>query len=244
MNKNNGVLKEAIDKKLSEPDQANIFFSKVYGLPREKENLYRAVTGDKQVNILLVGPPATGKTILVEQIQEQCNDTIYFDASNTSGAGLIDALYTTQKAKILIIDEIDKLRKNDQNCLLGLLNNGKVEKALKENKISFQMNVKIFATSNSLTKLGKAILSRFQEYHFKEYSDEEFVKVVQFCLKGEFLEQTSEIIAKVLIVNERKNVRSAISISRLLKKNDTLEDITRVIENWLTSMTNAEVDYN
>ena len=177
-------------------------------------------------------------------IQEQCNDVCYFDAANTSGAGLIEVLYNHQKMKILIIDEIDKLKKNDLNSLLGLLNNGKIDKSLKNMKYNFSMNCKIFATSNSNTKLSKPMRSRFQEYHLPEYSDDEFIEVVKFCLDKKITSITAEIIAKILLMHERKDVRAAISVSNLLQRGDTMDDISRVIETWIKYKSQDSIDYN
>jgi replication-associated recombination protein RarA len=243
-NKSNNVVKQDLSDRFTTQDKALALFHKIYGSEEMKENVYRTLIAENQVNMLLVGPPATSKTLFMQVIQEQCNDVIYFDSSNTSGAGLIEQLYNNQKAKILIIDEIDKLKKNDLNCLLGLLNNGSVDKALKTIHYKFTMNVKIFATSNSLAKLSKPVRSRFQIYSLPEYSDEEFVKVVQFCLKEKLLESTSETIAKILLANEKKDVRAAISISNLIQRGDTEEDIARVISNWLKYSSSSEVDYN
>jgi replication-associated recombination protein RarA len=243
-NKSNNVVKQDLSDRFTTQDKALALFHKIYGCEEMKENVYRTLIAENQVNMLLVGPPATSKTLFMQVIQEKCNDVIYFDSSNTSGAGLIEQLYNNQKAKILIIDEIDKLKKNDLNCLLGLLNNGSVDKALKTIHYKFTMNVKIFATSNSLAKLSKPVRSRFQIYSLPEYSDEEFVKVVQFCLKEKLLESTSEAIAKILLANEKKDVRAAISISNLIQRGDTEEDITRVISNWLKYSSSSEVDYN
>ncbi len=225
-------------------EQSKEFFSKIHALDLMKENIYRALLAKEQVNILLIGPPATSKTLFMEQIQEKCNDVCYFDASNTTSAGFLEVLYEHQRAKVLIIDEVDKLRKNDLNSLLGPLNNGRVVKTLKEIRYNFFMNCKVFATSNSNASLTKPMRSRFQEYHLPEYSDDDFIEVVKFCVAEKITETTAEIIAKILLAHERKDVRAAISISNLLQKGDTLEDISRVVETWLTYKSQNTIDYN
>jgi RNase adaptor protein for sRNA GlmZ degradation len=76
-----------------------------------------------------------------------------------------------------------------------------------------------------------------------EYTDDEFIEVVKFCLDN-LPAETAEIIAKILLSHEKKDVRTAISISNLIQQNDTMEDIARVIENYLKYSTQKVVDYN
>ena len=244
MNKKTDSVFTEIPKSETIREQSKEFFSKIYGLDSVKENIFRVLIAKEQVNVLLIGPPATSKTLFMMEIKERCNDVCYFDAANTSGAGLIESLYNHQKMKILIIDEIDKLKKNDLNSLLGLLNNGKIDKSLKNMNYNFSMNCKIFATSNSNTKLSKPMRSRFQEYHLPEYSDDEFIEVVKFCLAEKITSITAEIISKILLVHERKDVRAAISVSNLLQRGDTMDDIARVIETWLKYNSQDSIDYN
>ncbi|HEY6535347.1 MAG TPA: ATP-binding protein [Candidatus Nitrosocosmicus sp.] len=225
-------------------EQSKQFFVKIYGLDPIKENIYRALLAKDQVNVLLIGPPATSKTLFMTIIQERCNDVCYFDAANTSGAGFIDFLFNHQKSKILIIDEIDKLKKNDLNSLLGILNNGKINKNLKNITYNFSIKCKILATSNSNTKLSKPMRSRFQEYHLPEYSNEEYIKVVKFCLNKDIDPTISETIARSLLAHDRKDVRAAISISNLLQINDTVEDIARVVDTWINYKSHDIIDYN
>jgi replication-associated recombination protein RarA len=244
MNKKTDSVFTEVPKTQTISEQSKEFFSKIFGLDLIKENIFRVLLAKDQVNVLLIGPPATSKTLFMMVIQEQCNDVCYFDAANTSGAGLIEVLYKNQKSKILIIDEIDKLKKNDLNSLLGLLNNGKIDKNLKGITYNFSMNCKIFATSNSNTKLSKPVRSCFQEYHLPEYSDDEFIEVVKFCLSEKITPATAEIIAKILLAHGRKDVRTAISISNLLQIGDTMDDIARVVETWINYKSQDSIDYN
>lgn len=243
---NNSLFLSKIDKNLSIVEQSQTFFREIYALDELKENLYRNLVIDDQTNTLLIGPPASSKTLFVQIIKQNCRNVLFFDASvGSSGAGLIELLRTHQSAKILIIDEIDKLKKNDQNVLLSLLNDGTVEKSLKGITIKLKMSLKVFATSNSTQKLGAALKSRFEIYHLTEYDDETFIKVCQHCLRQKLTSDTAEIIAKILIENGQKNVRLAISITKKIDlERDTLDDIARVINNKLIHTIESEVDYN
>jgi replication-associated recombination protein RarA len=246
VNKTRSVLKQDLSDRFSELDKSLALFHRIYGHQKIKENVYRALTSPRQLNILLTGPPGCAKTLFTQIIQDSCNDVLFFDAATSSGAGLIELLHANQNAKVLVIDEIDKLKKNDLNCLLGLLNNGSISKTLKNIDLKFTMNIKVIATSNSNAKLTPAIRSRFQEYAIKPYSDDDFINVVRFCLndRPDLGRDIPEIIAKILIAHERKDVRLAISIANLVKQRDTEEDIARVIDNFFDTASNEDVDYN
>jgi replication-associated recombination protein RarA len=245
-NKTKSVIKQDLSDRFSELDKSLALFHRIYGHQNIKENVYRALTVPRQINILLVGPPGCAKTLFTQIVQEQCNDVIFFDAATSSGAGLIEILHANQHAKVLVIDEIDKLKKNDLNCLLGLLNNGIVNKTLKNVVYNFVMKITVIATSNSNAKLTPAVRSRFQEYKIKPYSDEDYINVVKFCLKdrNDLGEGIPEIIAKILLAHEKKDVRLAISIANLVKQRDTEEDIIRVIENNISEDDEEDIDYN
>jgi hypothetical protein len=46
------------------------------------------------------------------------------DAANASGPGLVDYLFEHPGTQVICIDELDKLKKNDQTALLNLLETG------------------------------------------------------------------------------------------------------------------------
>ena len=241
-NKQKNLLKTVKGETIEEKAQS--FFSKIYGYDDIKNNLFRALVSEEQINTLLVGSPAGGKSMFMKMIEENMDGVYYYDATNSSGAGLIESLYEHQDAKIILIDEIGMLKKNDLDVLRGLLNDGRILKTLKKIRYDFTMkNIKVFATTNDL-ELSKPIRSRFMEYHLPPYSDLEYVSCVQFCLKDKFLPETSEIIAKVLIAHGMKDVRKAISVSRCILKNDTVEQIIKTIEIMIKHKPPENVDYN
>lgn len=157
-------------------EKAQNFFSKIYGYPEIKNNLFRSLVSEEQINTLLVGSPAGGKSMFMKIIEERMDDVYYYDASNSTGAGLIGSLYENQEAKIILIDEIGMLKRNDLDALRGLLNDGRVSKTLKKMRYDFTLkNIKVFATTNDLN-IPKPIRSRFIEYHLPPYSDEDFIE--------------------------------------------------------------------
>lgn len=219
--------------------RALTFFNNVIGNDAIKENLYRALLReDRIVNALLIGPPATSKSLLMKCIEDQCNNVIFYDAaSGSTGAGLIEILRRNQNAKILIIDEISEMRGKDLEVLRGLLNDGRVSKTLKSQLINFRMkNLKVFATSNNPTKLSLPLKSRFQIYLINPYSDAEFIDVMKFCLIKQNIITDKELaneLAHAMIKYDIKNVRQALSVCSLISPEDKHEDIKRIIEQYL-----------
>ena len=92
--------------------------------------------------------------------------------------------------------------------------------------------------------LSKPLRSRFHEYHLNEYTDEEFLNVLKFCLQNKFPEEINEMIGILLINSGMKDVRTAISLGNLLKKDDTREDVIRVFENWEKYKKEGDLNYN
>jgi Holliday junction DNA helicase RuvB len=248
---NNSIFKTPQDETLSIKQRAKIFFKDIIGNEKIKTNLYRSLLYDNRIiNILLIGKPATSKTMLCNAIEQQCNDVIFYDASaGSTGAGLFETLRLNRRAKILIIDEISELRKNDIDMLRGLLNNGRVSKTLKTDRINFFMHgLKVFATTNNPTKLSIPIKSRFQIYLIEGYSNEEFIDVMVFCLLKQNIVKTEEMakeLAYAMLHYDVKNVRTALSICSLVHEDDKHEDIKEIIETYIANDgSKLNINYN
>ncbi len=242
----NGGHKNILKVKSGQSEElaALTFFERVYGFNDLKLNLYSALTSDEQTNTLLYGPPACAKSLFMKIIEEQTNDAFYYDATNSTSAGLIGELYKHQEAKIILLDEIGMLHRNDLDALRGLLNDGRIIKTLKIIKYDFTMkDIKIFATTNDMD-LPAPIKSRFMTYQIPEYLEEDFIKVSQFCLADKFMPETAAMIASVLLANRIKDIRQVINASRLVKKNNTEEEIVRKIETMIKYKQSSDVDYN
>jgi len=228
-------------------EKASNLFKEVYSYDDLKTNLYRALVSEHNVNVLLVGPPATSKTLFIRCIQDNVKNCVPIDASNASGAGIIDKLYKNKNAKYILFDEIDKLKKNDQSNLLGLLESGEVNVTFKSQKIRFKMNNPIvFGTSNSKERLSKPLLSRFQTYYLPEYTDEEFMLVSENLLrfKFNFPSSFSNMIAEKLLLNNEKDIRKVLQIAKLIRPKDSEVDVMSIIVTFLKYQGTEESEFN
>ena len=232
----NSIFKYPQDLTKTIDERAELFFPNIIGQTAIKRQLYRALLRDNRlISVLLIGAAGTSKTLFMKSIEDQCNGVIFYDASTgSSGAGLIEVLRLNPDAKILIIDELAELKKNDIEVLRGLANDGRVSKTLKTKFINFVMkNLKIFATTNNPTKLSKPIKSRFQIYLIKPYTDNEFLEVVKFCLKNQNIIKDIKLInelAHAMIHFNIKNVRNALACCSMIHEGDNYETIKRTIK--------------
>jgi replication-associated recombination protein RarA len=196
------------------------FFSNVVGYPEIKRLLLRSIVSKEPVNILLTGPPSSSKTLFLLEMLEGLDDTYFIDAVGASGAGMTEHLFSNN-TKYLLIDEIDKMKKNDQAALLNVMETGILsETKLKGKTRQKKAKLWIFATSNYVERLSGPLRSRFMELHLEEYTYEEFTEIVRrlFKKKYQMSEKLSEKIAYAIWNTMRsKDIRDAINIAKLTK---------------------------
>ncbi|RPI81128.1 MAG: hypothetical protein EHM34_09060 [Nitrosopumilales archaeon] len=207
------------------------FFANVVGYPEIKKLLLKSVVAKDPVHIILSGPPSSSKTVFLLEMLEGLDDTYFIDAVGASGAGMMDHLFNGN-TKYLLIDEIDKMKKNDQAALLNVMETGILsETKLKGKTRQKKMKLWIFATSNDVERLSGPLRSRFMELHLEEYTYEEFIEIVRRLLKKRYhldLHLAEKIGYAVWNQMKSKDVRDAINIAKLTKSStdvDWLVDI-------------------
>jgi len=137
-----------------------------------------ALKSDEPIHVLLVGPPASAKTIFLEALMHKLGDKQAYFAigSSSTKAGVVNMLFM-KEPKYLMVDEIDKMSASDQASLLGLMETGE----LVETKVSKTRRIKlktwVFATANTTTRLSKPLLTRFMVFSLKPYTYEDFEEV-------------------------------------------------------------------
>ena len=132
--------------------QEDRFFSDIHLYDDLKQLLRRMIVSRESVHCVLVGPPASGKSLFLQSIQKNMRDTFFIDATNASGPGIVDKLFAYPRTKIILVDEIEKMTKRDQNMLLNLLETGMLvsTKIRKTQEMKFA-GIKLFATSNDIS---------------------------------------------------------------------------------------------
>jgi len=207
------------------------FFSNIVGYSDVKKLLLKSIVSKEPVNILLTGPPSSCKTIFLLEILDALDGTYFMDATSITSAGMIDYLFE-HDTKYLLIDEIDKMKAKDQAALLNAMETGIIcETKLNGKTRQKRMKLWIFATSNDVDRLSKALRSRFMELHLKEYAYEEFMDIVRKLLRKRYRmdENISEKIAyAVWNVMDSKDLRDAIQIAKLTKTSSDVDWLVNV----------------
>jgi holliday junction DNA helicase RuvB len=205
------------DKELSNEEK---FFSNVVGYPEIKKLLLRSIVAKEPIHILLTGPPSSSKTAFLLELLEGLDDAYFIDAVGSSGAGITNHLFNNN-TKYLLIDEIDKMKKNDQAALLNVMETG----ILSETKLNGKtrqkkMKLWIFATSNDGERLSGPLRSRFMELHLEWYTFEEFTEIVRRLLKKRYrldMNLSEKIAYAVWNQMGSKDIRDALNIAKLTK---------------------------
>ncbi len=194
------------------------FFFNVIGYPEIKRLLLRSIVSKDPVNILLTGPPSSSKTVFLLEMLQGLDDTYFIDAVGASGPDIMEHLFNAN-TKYLLIDEIDKMKKNDQAALLNVMETGILsETKLKGNTRQKKMKLWIYATSNDVEKLPRPLRSRFMELHLEEYTYEEFIEIIRRLLKKRYhldMGLSEKIGYAVWNRMKSKDVRDAIKIAKL-----------------------------
>jgi MoxR-like ATPase len=202
------------------------FFSDVVGYSDIKKLLLKCVVSREPVSIVLTGPPSSSKTVFLLEMLEDLDDTYFIDAIGASGAGMTEHLFSNN-TKYLLIDEIDKMKKNDQATLLNVMETGILsETKLKGKTRQKKMKLWIFATSNNVERLSEPLRSRFMELHLEEYTYEEFIEIVRRLLKKRFhldANLSEKIAYAVWNRMKSKDIRDAINIAKLIRSSTDVD---------------------
>jgi DNA replicative helicase MCM subunit Mcm2 (Cdc46/Mcm family) len=131
-------------------------FSSIEGLDDIKEMMLRAVESSERAHTLLIGRPASAKSLFMLQIEKFLGHGVYFaEGASTTKAGIQKFVAENPHKEIIIVDEIDKMPIKDQEGLLSMMERGEFTSTKVRNTKTVKANMVIFATSNSTERLSK-----------------------------------------------------------------------------------------
>lgn len=229
------MAKSIITKPQKSEVNPDDLFKYIVGYDDVKQLLRSVLSIQKPVHILMIGPPATGKTLFLEDIYNAYPDAEFIIGSEATSIGL-SKLIREKRPSILLIDEIDKILKGeDLSTLLSVMESGKTRR-VKGNNITdmIEVNIKVIAAGNTDKHLPPELKDRFfPPLYLKPYTHQQFVDVVVGYLTN--FEDTTEDVAKYIadkVWNLDKSVRTARGLARMCKKIDNIDDIINVFRRY------------
>src|ERR671916_1389657 len=204
-------------------------FDSIVGYSDVKRLFQLSLSSEKPVHVLLVGPPASAKTLfMLECIKLE--RSFFTLGSHSTKSGMIDYLFK-DRPRYLIVDEIEHMPMKDQTALLSLMETGILAETKFQKTRNTHLKTWVFATSNSTERMLTPLLSRFVVLRFKQYSFGSFQEVCTHILGREGV--TSDIAAAIAEAVwtklKSKDIRDCIKIGRLAKTKDDVEWIAQTL---------------
>jgi replication-associated recombination protein RarA len=221
---------EQVNKKLKQKvvveKEEDTFFDSVIGYSDIKKIMLKCIKADDRepTHVILDGPPASAKSLFLEQMKDKLQNSHYVDCVNATGPGLVRYLFE-HDVKYLLLDEVEKMNKDDQNVLLNVMETGVLTSTKVRQTRKKKMNLSIYATTNDIDDISKPFRSRFLEFSLPEHTYEDFKEIAIKLLNkkyGHSVELASKIADTVWNKMESKDVRDML---RLGKLSETVEDV-------------------
>jgi len=137
----------------------------------------------------------------------------------------------TYQPKILILDELDKVRMDATAVLLSVMESGDVLQTKYRRHGGQKISLSVFAATNRDKGLAPELLSRFDtKLSFHPYSFENFIAVCRGYLSRyeNVPGDIAEYIAKQTWHQLDRDVRTARGLARRLRRS-TIDDVDRVV---------------
>jgi Holliday junction DNA helicase RuvB len=204
-------------------------FEDIVGYDHIKRLFKMALDSDSAIHILLVGPPASAKTMFLTSLMHLLRNSYFADGGNSSKAGMIDYLLTN-KPRYLLVDEIDKMARKDQAFLLNLMETGIVSETKYGKTRSTQMKTSVFATSNNTKNLSSSMLSRFFVVELEPYTYEQFCSITnELLLHQNVRGEVASVIADA-VWNKSQDIRDCVRISQLATTEEDVKFLLQILE--------------
>jgi Holliday junction DNA helicase RuvB len=204
-------------------------FESIVGYSDVKRLFHLSLSSEKPVHLLLVGPPASAKTLFMLECMRL--ERSYFTlGSHSTKSGMIDYLFD-KRPRYLIVDEIEHMPMKDQTALLSLMEAGILAETKFQKTRNTHLKTWVFASSNATDRMLTPLLSRFVVLHFKQYSFGSFQEVCAHILgcEGVTPDVATAIAEAVWTKLKSKDIRDCIKIGRLAKTKEDVEWITQTL---------------
>ena len=219
-----------------QPQTEEAFFAEIIGYPDIKKLLMKCIqSSDREpVHVILDGPPASAKSMFLMAMKKRLDGVYYVDCTNATGPGLVEYLFNND-VKFLLLDEVEKMPKSDQNVLLNVMETGRLTSTKVRKTASKEMILSIYATTNDVDAISKPFGSRFLEFSLPPYSYDEFcnIAVKLLATRNGHPEELSLKVADIVWNKlESKDVRDLLSIGRLSETIDDVDFVATTVQKY------------
>jgi len=223
------LIKKIENTKKERYEKNKELFENIIGYDDIKQIFINALNSDHGTNMLLNGVAGNGKTLFLKEILRKYRDSYYIDCTTLSIAGLQGIIKRNLNLKILLLDEISRLKFNVQDELLNLLQDGELINTKDKNTFRIQLkNLKVFATCNDINRLIDPLLDRFRGniYNLPDYTYDQLLEISLIKLKsiGISDEQLIKNIVNAVYYDLKSvQLREIINIAKVIKNKEDLD---------------------
>lgn len=226
------TIKE-IAKVASDAEPPADMFGYIIGHDDIKELFQKSLASKKPFNILMIGPPACAKSIFLLEVSRLAG-SIYTLGSSSSKAGLADYLITNTP-KYLIVDELDKMSRDDFGVLLSATETGIVTETKYNKTRRAELKLWCYAAANDVFRIPSEVLSRFEVLYFQPYTEKEFNETGVGVLtqrEGTNRELAEYITRKVWseLGEEKRDIREVVRLSHISHTKEELDRNISIIK--------------
>src|ERR671938_647030 len=217
-----------------EVESKDDFFEYIIGYNDVKKFLRMSINTEEPAHILLIGPPASAKTMFIKSMMMKLNSSYFTDGGNSTKAGMLEYIFDN-KPKYLLIDEIDKMSTKDQTFLLNLMETGIVSETKHAKTRTEVLKTWVIASSNKIHNIISPLKSRFFIIELEPYNYEQFCQITmrllieQHKVKEEIAKATAYMVWNRL---GSKNVRDCVRIGRIAKSVQDVDFISDTLKRY------------
>lgn len=207
-------------------------FEFIVGYDDVKWLFKKALKNEDSVNIILYGPPGSGKTMFLRAIASL--EGGHFINARSTEAGIADDMFE-HKPRFLTIDELDDMDSKHQKSLSDFTEDGVIKETKGNSKSrSMEINTKTFASANKPEDVVNQIDDRFTDLHFEAYTLEEFMEICRRLLPKKYgtePKHAADIAEAVWEIDNHANVRKAEDVANLSDGEDP-KKVLGVLDNY------------
>jgi len=209
-------------------------FSPIEGYEDIKKILLMSLKSDKIVHILMVGPPSSAKSLILQELNRI--DGSYMVLAGTSTRAGIRDVIMEYEPRLLLIDEIDKIQDpNDLSVLLTLMESQRFIVTMATKRVDMYLPCRVIAAANTTRGLPPELLSRFLVFRFRPYTQEELERVIIKVLterEGVGKDLAEYIADRVINVLKSSDPRDAVKICRLARNKKDVDTVVKIMKKY------------